>query len=67
MDECGFDLSTTCRTPQVAPYSVPINSQAALSSSVHIGVITAISTQDTPAPPFLTYPGKYLMTDWTQA
>ena len=67
MDECGFDLSTTRRTRRVAPRNAPIKSQAALSSSVHITVIAAISTQDAPVPPFLIYPGKYLMTDWTQA
>ena len=64
MDEVGFDLSTDRRTRRVGPRNAPIKSQASLSTSTHITVIAAISTQDAPVPPFLIYPGKHIMSDW---
>ncbi|EIW66860.1 hypothetical protein TREMEDRAFT_65270 [Tremella mesenterica DSM 1558] len=41
-------------------------SQAALSDAIHITVVATISTSDTPVPPFIIYPGTYLMQDWTR-
>ena len=67
MDECGFDLSMTHRTRRVGPRNASIKSQSSLSTTTHITVIAAISTQDAPVPPFLIYSGQTLMKDWVKA
>ena len=67
MDEVGFDLSTNRRVRRVGPRNALIKSQTSLSTSTHITVIAAISTQDVPVPPFLIYPGKHIMSDWVMA
>ena len=64
MDECGFDLSTTCRTHRVGSRGVFIKAHSSLSTSTHITVIAAISTYNALIPHFLIYKGKYLMEDW---
>ena len=66
MDECGFDLGSTCRTRRVGPVNASIKAQSTILTSTHITVIAAILTQDAPVPPFLIYSGKYLMMEWTQ-
>ena len=50
----------------MGPRNTSIKAQSSLLPSTHITVITAISTQDGPFPPFLLFSGKYLMMDWTQ-
>ena len=50
----------------MAPCNFPIKCQVSLSSSTHITVVAAISTYDASVPPFLIYPGMYLMQDWTE-
>ncbi|EIW68485.1 hypothetical protein TREMEDRAFT_69393 [Tremella mesenterica DSM 1558] len=57
-------LTLERRTQRVAPQEAPIKSQAALSTDTHISVITTNPTSDAPVPPFLSHPGKHLMSDW---
>ncbi|EIW66170.1 hypothetical protein TREMEDRAFT_35394 [Tremella mesenterica DSM 1558] len=66
VDEVGFDLSGSRKIRRVGPRDAPIKSQAALSDAIHITVVATISTSDTPVPPFIIYPGTYLMQDWTR-
>ena len=67
MDEVGFDLSTSRKLRRVAPRTSSSKAQRSLTTHTHITVIAAISTSDAPIPPFLLYPGQYLMDNWLAA
>lgn len=66
MDEAFFDLTSGRRTRRVAPLSTPIKAQTSLASTAHITVVATISTQDAPVPPFLIYPGVFLLEEWVR-
>jgi len=36
-------------------------------ANIHITVIAAICTADAPVPPFLIYPGEYLLEEWVHS
>jgi len=64
MDEVGLNLSTARRTRRVASTTSSSKSQSSLADDIHISVIAAISTTDSPVPPFIIYPGGNVMEKW---
>ena len=48
----------------MGPRTSSSKAQTSLASNDHITVVAAISTQDAPVPPFIIYPGAYLMEEW---
>ena len=66
MDECFFDLTSSRRTRRVAPRNTSTKAQSSLATTAHITLVAAISTFDSPVPPYIIYPGAYLMNDWME-
>ena len=66
MDEAGFKLSSKRRTRRVGPRGASRKSQTSLADSDLITVIGAISTFDTPVPPYLIYPGAHFLVEWAR-
>ena len=66
MDECGFQLQNDRRARRIAPRTSSSKSQSSLAVTEHFTVVAAISTSDSPVPPFLIYQGKYLLEEWVK-
>jgi hypothetical protein len=62
MDETGFKLSTSAKTRSAGPANASSSKlRSPLGDTVHITVIAAISTTDSPVPPFIICPDQFLL------
>ncbi|WWC94365.1 hypothetical protein V866_001207 [Kwoniella sp. B9012] len=65
MDETGFTLSNEFNERGVSPRETTSKSKGTLLKDTHITVVAAISTCDSPVPPYLIYPGQQVIEEWT--
>ncbi|WVW81830.1 hypothetical protein I302_103827 [Kwoniella bestiolae CBS 10118] len=65
MDETGFTLSNEFNERGVTPKHTTSKSKGTLPKDTHITVVAAISTSDSPVPPYLIYPGQHFIEEWT--